>query len=784
MEKVLKKVQDNRFQTWKQVKAWLMANRRKLLQSRKKSSYQTGSLFDDLMPVLNAAEMHINGKKFVDSVTSTIGTNKLKNAFNHRLDSDRLPEDITQLFLSPVLLKLCQNCIRRATRAKNRNSSDSNGNDSAQSDSDDDSDYRSVTSATPIPSVETEHNSSIISDPFEAAGRSPNRPLRPVSQLAEDQEAEDPDLCPTSNPKSQGRIELDKYGVDVERCNERFIREESSLFLRQPSRLLDASSMHASGRVQGQVAASTCAHQELERLVSLVPAVRPFSDFRTPAAEVASDIDPKPESVNIPQAKRLLHRDERGSEVRIGNSNSTTATNHPQRHQQKENMNNTNNAPRKKAAKRRRKQSVAPNVPPKPQPSSQSINIGAPKLGVVGRPTPAILIEENRRQGLKFAKPVVPTQIPSREPLSKKTTPARPKRVHAQGEIAPPAFYHPTANVNINTAMPAPQVLALQPSTSLQPVANNRAVQTSKPDNPLACDSSLHRESVLSDQLSGASFLSMEEWCRRAKPQQQAAIPEGSTPRGIAIDNNNKKRQRLETPADWLTPSPKRTRVDVTACHSQANSVPSNKPRDTRQYNQTSSRKRRRGNANSKSSLPLTPLSDRKGRQDNIQIDTGSRPNKPSRPYGQNNTWQQKPWHGPCGPGSSTGFRSQTAPPGAVGEERHTSNKPIPSIEEIDTRVAATHQTPRHRYRKSKSRKPSGGKAPYGREFGYNNGKDVHSERTTSFEPKANTQQTRSWQRGAAGEKREDEGIGRENISVIRLWLQSLVAVINRVTLV
>ncbi|KAI0391114.1 hypothetical protein F5Y17DRAFT_23894 [Xylariaceae sp. FL0594] len=108
MRRISKKVQDDRFQNWDKVKSWLMTSRRKLQQSRKKSSYRAGSMFDGVIPVLDTAEMHNNRQKFLDSVLSTIGPAKLKDFFNHRLTSDSLPEDIAELVFSPAFLKLAK----------------------------------------------------------------------------------------------------------------------------------------------------------------------------------------------------------------------------------------------------------------------------------------------------------------------------------------------------------------------------------------------------------------------------------------------------------------------------------------------------------------------------------------------------------------------------------------------------------------------------------------------------------------------------------------------------
>ncbi|KAI0391113.1 hypothetical protein F5Y17DRAFT_23863 [Xylariaceae sp. FL0594] len=375
---------------------------------------------------------------------------------------------------------------------------------------------------------------------------------------------------------------------------------------------------------------------------------------------------------------------------------------HPQRYQKKVKTGDTNNTPKTKEAKCRKKQSALPKTCAKSTSSFQSESKGTPTPGIVGRPTPAILVEENRIQELKLAKPAVPTQIPSREPLSQRTAFPKTKRVHTHGEIDPPAFYHSTSDLNADIAIASPQALAMQFIPGLR-LLGNSSVNTTKASPQASAMQSIPGLRLLGKQPDEACPPSAMETPDRRKGQWEAAKPECSVRAGIANAKNH-KRQRIKTPSDWLTPSPppKRNRQSSPAGLSRDNMKLTSRPQATPPNSQV----------NSNQSPPLTPLSGNRGRQESWQMEASTSPSKPSRPCLQNNTGPQKSGHDRSGPWSSAAFRSQTAPP----RMPHFSDRPIESIERGDPPVAVTRQKSRHsKPRKSKSRKPSVNR-PYERE--------------------------------------------------------------------
>ncbi|KAI3322139.1 hypothetical protein HD806DRAFT_523526 [Xylariaceae sp. AK1471] len=373
-----------------------------------------------------------------------------------------------------------------------------------------------------------------------------------------------------------------------------------------------------------------------------------------------------------------------------------------------------------------------------PDASSNSQPIGAPISNAMlsSRRTPAILVAENQRQGRKLQKPLAPKKIPSRDPLSKKTSHQKARRAH--GEIRPPLFYSSSAGNASVATRPLSEVPA---STLSQPRLDVRGVQVSKPCNENEENQAEEHSAVVlntSQQQPGSSYPgyisddeislpSVEELYRRLNPRGRISTTlDCRTSRTVATTNNkeNKKRRRWGTPGvinedtsmSFPTFIPKRRKLAVN--YPRASLESASKPQGVCHDNQVSGRKRRWNNADSNPGLPPSPWSPKK-RQDGTPAEMSSCPKNAKnakknqwRPI-RNNTLQStsnRSLHD-----SSSSSKSYTEPsvkaktPFAV-PEKHLSDVPLPSVERTSFSVAAHHNPPGKRKR-SKSRKPARGRS-------------------------------------------------------------------------
>ncbi|KAI1814662.1 hypothetical protein GGS20DRAFT_397255 [Poronia punctata] len=139
MDLISDKVDDHRFRTWPAVKARLQSNYRIAAHRRKMPTSQSATAFDELVPVIEAAEMENHRKKLVNAVIDVVGADALKKAFHLRGNSDDLPRDLHTLLFAPQFLQICKKRIRQAKKATKGNYASCDNCNCMQSDSNDDS---------------------------------------------------------------------------------------------------------------------------------------------------------------------------------------------------------------------------------------------------------------------------------------------------------------------------------------------------------------------------------------------------------------------------------------------------------------------------------------------------------------------------------------------------------------------------------------------------------------------------------------------------------------------
>ncbi|KAI1121067.1 hypothetical protein F5Y10DRAFT_272450 [Nemania abortiva] len=99
MGRILAVVEDERFQTWSQVKAWAQKNYHRQLRKCRPRQMQTSGCsprvsFEDLVPVLRTSEIATNVQRLLDSVVDVIGAQELVKNCRHVLTGNGSPEDL------------------------------------------------------------------------------------------------------------------------------------------------------------------------------------------------------------------------------------------------------------------------------------------------------------------------------------------------------------------------------------------------------------------------------------------------------------------------------------------------------------------------------------------------------------------------------------------------------------------------------------------------------------------------------------------------------------------
>ncbi|KAI0818449.1 hypothetical protein GGR55DRAFT_77629 [Xylaria sp. FL0064] len=484
MRSISTRVDDPRFKTWRQVKLWTMKNYRKYQwdskslrtapitrKTQEDSSSIKTAFKKHVTPIISVAEMNMNAKRFLDSVVESLGTRKLVRAFQHRLRSNELPEDMGPLILSPLYLKWCEKQIRKVAAARNRNRYGSE-------DSDDDewSDWEENIEMLPddnsngddhghvLPSIE-EHSTNIEeSDPVE---------MMPVTMQRIDRLS-----TPTKTPEQENRESQTGMSRQSERKkwrNSWKARKERRR--RSRHRLLTSSSTRDGidepahrpvpdrNQAHDRVPESPRARNET-LLLPLAVCIRPFANLLSPAATATPG----------PDIESLF----RGIGRNLGIDSVSKGTNHPDR---------SNPTPKKRKRPQKQTEGKGPSRDPsirntrdEPQHISQRKRRGSSVDSPSSkRRTPKLLIAENERVNRRLAKPLTAQQIPSRAPPARNLSPAvQTRQVHK--EIQPRAFYDRSARDSTMTSRGYPEQPVSNTSQYNLPSEQSRGAEGGGPD--------------------------------------------------------------------------------------------------------------------------------------------------------------------------------------------------------------------------------------------------------------------------------------------------------------
>ncbi|KAI0536678.1 hypothetical protein GGR58DRAFT_474500 [Xylaria digitata] len=592
MRKISVAVKDDRFQTWRQVKLWTMRHYRRRLRSikslppattkakRKSNISLLWKSFDkNLVPLLKAAEMAINTKHFLNSVIDAIGKRKLTRIFKHRLTCDELPEDIAPLIFSPLYIRICERRTRELKSARNSNDSESDGSDDEWSDWEEEGDLlldegsnrgdglMAVTGTHfhILPSIEEENNNSRESDPPDLApGQKPDKPSTPLTFRGSESCATEVRMSRKARRrhrrKSRRRMGHDKRGTGDNDADRRRRRTLTSPRLSSPCD--DSARRPAPNppQVQNRATERARSRKGIPELPSpSALRIRPFADIMSPTATVTPD----PDTESLFRLKDFFYDENKRNEgASLRKDGTREATMNPRKC-------GTNPTAKKTATKDRGKDVPISNGRGGTERTSRPKGGAIPgphKLPPVRR-TPAILIEENKRQARKLAKPLAPTMIPSRVPPRKEKSPLQARRVHK--EVRPKAFYssltggttaiprvNPEAQVE-GTSQPKPPDHTGGTMGSRYDIDNkeNGAKGSSMVPNNIPRQRSSSHQSSLSDE---TNLPSIEELYKHLI-QERAQIQPGTTKR----KRDNKRRLGREASSEHHGPSAKRIKISA-----------------------------------------------------------------------------------------------------------------------------------------------------------------------------------------------------------------------------
>ncbi|KAI8950534.1 hypothetical protein F4801DRAFT_344079 [Xylaria longipes] len=471
MRKISAAVEDWRFQSWRQVKAWMMEHNRRQKRStkalascrtlisrerKKKGAVPFGIAFKkNLVPVISASEMNTNRQKFLDSVIEAIGTCRLARAFRHRLvRDDELPADISPLIFSPLFLKTYENWVRKVkSAALNRTGSDDSESEWSDWEEDDEASDESgairAVDSNALPSIEQENDSEDV--PELVTRERPHEPSMPVTSQEPEIRARPVKMSRKARRKAWRKAWRKRRNAGRNDDQHSDSRNRPPLpstieypaLQPVPDQVRVQVQIQIQGQGQGQVAERTRARErESGSLFPPAPNIRPFADFTTPA--VSEPPDPEIESIfrlgsllcNISEPNNIasLNKITR----KAINDNKQHVANLGPRGKNKSKKTATEN-PGKTPSTRNSQDATVSTSQAKEAPTPIPIPIPISNTVLPVRETPAILRAENRRQGRKLAKQLVPTKIPSRPAIRKQKSPRAIWRT--QGEIRPPEFY-------------------------------------------------------------------------------------------------------------------------------------------------------------------------------------------------------------------------------------------------------------------------------------------------------------------------------------------------------
>ncbi|KAI0430038.1 hypothetical protein F5Y09DRAFT_308616 [Xylaria sp. FL1042] len=448
MRKISVRVNDPRFQTWRQVKSWVMKGYRKYQRDRK--SHQTASLtrktrnppcsiktvFEKhIAPIINVAEMNINAKTFLNSVVETLGTRKLFRAFQHRIKGNKLPEDMGPLIFSPLYLKLCTRQIRKVTAMRNGNrygtedSDDNEWSDWEEEDGEMLLDANLNGGLNVLPSIEEDGSNIGESGPIGIPiTRQRNNRLSTPSKTP-GQDIREAHTRMNSQARRKGRRD---GRSKVRNDRKRRSRHRSSVYTQNTIDRPAHRPVPDRNQSHDQMAETRRARNATAGL-SLPPAVciRPFADLMSPAATVVPD--PDIESLFCDIGGRLD-----ADSVSKGTGNSQDSINPTQKKRKRPQKQTEREYPGKSPS--------IPNTRDDTQHIYQQKG-GSANVPSSNRRTPAILVAENERLNRKLAKPLATQQIPSRVPRARKPSPiVKTRRAHR--EIRPQVFYNRSAGAS------------------------------------------------------------------------------------------------------------------------------------------------------------------------------------------------------------------------------------------------------------------------------------------------------------------------------------------------
>ncbi|KAI1747002.1 hypothetical protein F4782DRAFT_453995 [Xylaria castorea] len=477
MRKLSAAVEDRGFQSRRQVKAWMMrqyhqqqrsakapatsstirTSRTSILRKKKNNgAVLFGAAFEkNLVPIISTLLMKINAQKFLRSVIEAIGTRRLTRVFRHRLvRDDELPDDISPLIFSPLFLKAFERQIQKVNLVtSNRVDSDDSESewpDWEEEEDDDEASDENVAMWTigsdALPSIEQENSSEDV--PELVTGEKSDGPSTPV----ESQESEIRTTRAKMNRKARRKIDCDarKAGCkdDAHGCSQNRPTLPGTSTIEDPARrpVSDEVQVQVQVQIQDQVAErARSAGRESETLFPPAPTVRPFADFTTP---IVSE-PPDHETESILHFRSLLRNiSEQNSPKRLKKVNTGRVVHETQQHVANSGPQGEDKTKRKTATEDPGKLLSTSNnqvaTPSISQAKDGPTSISNPALPV--RETPAILRAENQRQDRKLAKPLAPTNIPSRPAQRKQKCPLSTR--WTQREISALQFYNLSSTGN------------------------------------------------------------------------------------------------------------------------------------------------------------------------------------------------------------------------------------------------------------------------------------------------------------------------------------------------
>ncbi|KAI0466935.1 hypothetical protein F4859DRAFT_526208 [Xylaria cf. heliscus] len=599
MRRVSAAVQDWRFQSWRQVKSWMRRHRYRQERrtkvhasssssmrsnrtpmpknKKKKGGVSFNTAFNKyLVPILNTSEMTTNLQKFLDSVTKAFGTYGLIRAFRHRLArDDELPEDIRPLIFSPLFLKAYERQVRKVkSAAPNRTDSDDSETEWSESaweeeeEEDVVSNWRDTMRAAGtnvLPSIEQENGGE---DDYDlVTGESPNRPSAPIEGQVLEIRA--PLVRMSHRTRHEVKCDARRAGRNNSEPVSRARLSPPPPLPPPPQRTFEHSTRQPVPdpvRVSRPMEESARTREsESESLCRPAPNIRPFADFTTPAVSEPPD----PDTGSILRPGSVLRNSSGCNNMASLNKVVTTGVINDTQQQHV-----TNTCPEGKSKTNKnikakyQREDVSISYSQGATPSTSQTKDGPITISnsmLLVRETPAILRAENQKQDRKFAKPLVPTKIPSRPTIRKQSSTLVTPR--GQGEIRPPVFYNPSTEETgvVRESNARVQVKSSEQLETIKPCSKGKE-NMSRGTNKVA--QNISRQSLSDDEL---SLPSLEEIygplltgqgrssvLSKTKTAQKQIEPEFEVEQLTQPRKSSKKRRMREPAEEYIASFPTR----------------------------------------------------------------------------------------------------------------------------------------------------------------------------------------------------------------------------------